>query len=123
MDARCFTCLSDKQLQGMIAYMLGQILLQSDPMADVSPEAIAEASRCFMCLSGKQLIAGNTYLLTQIFNNGGGGGGSGVKQVWYGSGPPVGVQPGMNGAIANLYYDTDSGGFLYHWSIPGQSWY
>lgn len=123
LDASCFDCISEKQLQAMIAYMLGQILLQSTPMANVTPEAIAAQSSCFLCLSGKQLISAQVYLLTQIFNNGGGGGGAGTLQVFQGSGAPSGIQTGMDGTKSALYYNTDPGGFLYYWHIAGQSWY
>lgn len=121
-DAACFLCVSEKTLQAMTVYLLGQILIQSDSEANVTPEEVANASRCFQCLSGKTLIAAQVYLLTQIFENGGGGGG-GSLQVFEGSGPPSGVQTGMNGARAALYYDIDPGGFLYHWNVTDQSWF
>lgn len=102
-DSRCFTCLSDKQLTAMSVYLLGQILLESNPMADVSPAAIAEASRCFLCLSGKQLIASNVYLLTQIFNNGGTGGG-GCCDYWEDTGPAPSGPPADQTKVQTVHF-------------------
>lgn len=86
-DARCFTCLGEKSLVAMQVYLLGQILLAADPMADISPQALATASRCYLgCMSGKGLIAAQVYLLCQIA--GGGGGGPGTDYiVWQDTGP------------------------------------
>lgn len=87
-DAKCFTCLAEKQLLGMAVYLLGQNLLSLDPMADVSPQALATASRCYtQCLSGKGLLGAMVYLLCQIDNNGGGGGSGFDWIIWEDTGP------------------------------------
>lgn len=50
----------------MAVYLLAQQLVAVDPMADITPKALAAASACFTgCMSGKGLLGAIVYLLCQ----------------------------------------------------------
>lgn len=104
-DASCFTCQGEKQLLGMQVYLLAQLLKLSDPMADISPAAIAAASNCYTCyLSGKGLLGAAVYLLCQITDNGGTGSSDGTTNMALG-----GVAPPVDGSITTYrVFDTDT---------------
>lgn len=126
-ESKCFTCPSEKQLLGGMVYLLGQILLQYNPMAPVSADDISTASRCYTCkLSGKALQGAIVYLLCQILSNVDGG----VVPVntdylIEGHGSPVGsvVDPPPDPTKVWQYNDLDSGGEEYFWTVEGQAWY
>lgn len=66
----------------MEVYLLAQIYLGSNPMADVSPQGLARAAACYtQCLSGKELLGAAVFLLCG-FTGGGGGGGVGPTVLW-----------------------------------------
>lgn len=118
---RCFeaTIPSSNQLS-MTLYLLMRILKGIDPMANVDPKALAEASKWWaQCLSEGQQLAMANYLLYQILSL---GGGTGISlQVFDGNGPPVGLQPGQNPAMAGTYYDLLTG-VTYQWNTSTMQW-
>lgn len=98
-DASCFTCQGEKQLLGMAVYLLSQQLLALDPMADVTPAALARLSNCYTaCLSGKGLLGAIVYLLCQGASGGSGGGGllnRAAPTGVYGTDEPPPPSPGI----------------------------
>lgn len=111
-DAKCFTCLPEKQLIAMQTYLLAQLWLAQNPMADITPQALLDGSKCFRdCFNYKQLYGAMVYLLCQI--TGGGGAGS-----------------GSNDLVANSFADrpatapdaTKAGQITYRDMSPSQTW-
>lgn len=116
-EASCFTCQGEKILTGMSVYLLAQLLKASDPMADISPAAIATASNCYTCyMSGKGLLGAMVYLLSQI--TGGGGGGALTNPIYTGAAPPAAPAFPLQGAL--FVPDNDADPFQV-W-IPGTGW-
>lgn len=116
-DASCFTCQGEKQLQGMMVYLLAQQWLALNPMADITPAALAAASNCYTCyMSGKGLLGASVYLLNEILAGGGGGGGA--IQVYTGAAPPAAPADPTRAA---LFYPT-GGGAVQQWDIGAATW-
>ena len=118
--AGCFNALIPNQLAPLNTYLLAQIWLAADPMADISVPAVMAGAKCFAALTPNQQFAMQTYLLCQIAVGGGGGGGT--PQVFSGSGPPAGLQPGQSALLASIYIDTDPGGLWYDWPAGAAGW-
>lgn len=117
-DASCFTCQGEKQLQGMMVYLLAQQWLALNPMADISPAAIAAASNCYTCyLSGKGLLGAAVYLLNEILA-GGGGGGATTNPVYTGAAPPAAPAFPLQGAL----FVPDNDALPFQVWIPGTGW-
>lgn len=119
--AKCFACLPPNQLDTIRVELLTQILLASNPVANVSPSALLEAGKCFTCLTPKDLKVIEVQLLSEILT-GGGGGGSGNVCLVVQTGPPV--APCM--FDFGLSYDNNSAsptaGNFWFWSSPDNAW-
>lgn len=96
----------------MAVYLLTQLYNQSNPMAQITPQALASASNCYTaCMSGKGLLGAIVYLLCQIDSGGGGIGGN----FRAGSGVPVGPNPGL----PRTAYEDDLTGVIYVQNLDG----
>lgn len=107
-EANCFNCYTATPyaLQLMKLSLLAQIVLQGDPMADVTPQALLAQANCFNCYAANpyMLQLMELALLVQVVDNGGGGGGGGLA-FSTGTGSPEGV---VSGSPGNTYWDTNA---------------
>lgn len=102
---------------GMIVYILAQQLLAIDPMAQITPAALASASNCYTCyMSGKGLLGAMVYLLNAI--GGGGATPSNVNPIYTGVAPPAAPGFPLQGAL----YVPDNDALPFQVWIPGTGW-
>lgn len=120
--ARCFdSCIAPGGQLAVTNYLLSQILLEVNAVADVSPRNLANQARCFQsCIPpGEQLAVAN-YLLGQIAL-GTLTPGTGTPQVFQGAGDPVGLQPGQSALLPAIYTNTTTGD-MFTWDTGTGTW-
>lgn len=110
--AKCFSCLTPKQLMEVRLALLCQILQSVDPMASCDVQTLMAAAKCYGCLDLTQLSMIQTQLLCEILHAGGTGGQSCLV---CGITDPV-ADPGCDCAIA---YNTTNSAF---WYWDGSAW-
>lgn len=115
-DGQDFNDLGDFELLVISVALLRKILLSLNPMADVTASALMASAREFSGLPENVLQVIQTQLLCNISVSGTGG--SGVTQVFSGTGAPV-ANPGVSVAF---YVDKSPTAqiVLYWWS--GTAW-
>jgi len=64
--AKCFACLSDKDLKLVEIALLVQWALSLNPAADVTPKGLLSQAKCFTCLPAKDREMAELALLCQI---------------------------------------------------------
>lgn len=99
----------------MMVYLLAAILKEEQPMADITPQAIATASACYNCVSAKNLYAEIVFLLCQLSS--GGGPGATTNPIYTGAAPPAAPAFPLLGAL----FTPDADARLQKW-IPGTGW-
>lgn len=122
-EARCLnSCIPPGMELSVVIYLLTEILLSQDPMADIGTNNLLRQSRCFnSCIPpGSQLAVAN-YLLCQIALNGINVG-VGTPQVFSGNGAPVGLQVGQNPALPAVYYDENVPSTTWIWNTGSGTW-
>lgn len=72
-SANCYQCYQGTDTLMMLA-LLRQIVLNGNPMADVSPQALLEQAKCYRCYQGTEWLL-ILALLSQIASGTAGGGG------------------------------------------------
>lgn len=65
-DAKCFLCLTEKQLDLVIVEQLRLWLSATTPDADVTAQGLMDEAVCLLCLPVKQLLLVQTQLLCEL---------------------------------------------------------
>jgi hypothetical protein len=113
-DARCYLCLSDKQLAAVQTVVLCRILNQLDPMACNISDLLAESQE-YLFLGTREMAAVQTALLCLIYHQSSGpttGGSVIIDTV-----DPV-ADPGME---SQLWINRTTGG-VWYWNDTTDSW-
>lgn len=120
--AECFSCLGP--VTNFQTLKLGLLLNIAESLGTVmtSQELIDEAE-CYLCLPGvSQADAIELALLNVIAGTGGGGGGVTAQQVYQGAAAdPNGVVTPADITKPALYFP-NSGGTLWQFDVPSQTW-
>lgn len=123
--ARCYECYGALSLAQMLKLgIMAQIVLDADPMADVSPQNLFDLGSCYNCY-GDGLSAADIMelaLLSMIAANGTGGGGGGGQILEYLADPNAeGVTPTNQDAPAMAYAENNDGP-TYAWDTDAHVW-
>jgi hypothetical protein len=110
--AKCYSCLTPKQLMEVRVALLCQILHAYNPMASCDIHDLMESAKCYSCLDLTQLSMIQTQLLCEILHA---GGGTGSSCLFCGAVDPTEDPP----CDCALYYNTANSAF---WYWDGATW-
>lgn len=114
-SASCLSCLMPYQLQLVGCSVLIQLLLKSNPMANVDVQSLLNDAKCLECLTPGQLSLVRTEVLIELLQAGGTGG-NGCIVCSQSSDPST--APSCDCAIA---YRRDNGNF-WTWNSATANW-
>jgi hypothetical protein len=116
-SANCYNCYGDYALIKL--GLLRQMLLNLNPVADVTPQTLIASANCYNCYGNFELI--ELGLLAAIINQGLGGGSSQILSYTAANPTVQGLVPPNQNAPAIAYSSTGVGS-TYTWNVTTHVW-